>query len=800
MASANRGQPPVQNFWEWLTDENSHHSSKKKSKSRQIRATSAKSPRRHVYADDAGESHQSRTPQKRPRTLSAGRVSEEARRRHRKERKSNKSSKSEAHQVQARLLNRDREKGSRHYTRRTPGDKDRRHKREGSSKGDDKNQKRDAGGLLSAAFNEVYSISHDTSPGPSKSFRDPEKRRTRPSSSSSSRHRRKVSRGPKNVQKDENTIQFLKEVLNREIVFQKFGPDVIDEVIKVMYKVLVKKGEIMIRQGDVGDTYHVVEEGHFHIRVKEPNGKVKLVAEALRGNAIGDASLFYNTPRRATLEAAENSIVWALDAADFRKIRQRWSQRENAKLEKIRTVLKKFPLFKQQSDEELTAVAKSMREEQFNKGVTIVTQGQPADKFYLIRRGTARVLKSNNRMPNSDAILVNTYEHADFFGERGIILGEPRAATVIATSDLRCFVWDKSAFTKSIAVGVCERIFYQAIESYKDVEEPEKRPWKNKLSTQLSEFIDLGVLGVGSFGRVSLVKCPHSNKTYSLKSVTKNRVVETGQQEHMKNERLVMTMINSKFTVRLEATYQDTKRVYFLMEAVLGGELFTVLRFNRKFSERTAKFYAGCCVAAFEHMHSLNILYRDLKPENLLLTDLGYIKLTDFGFAKKRNNTSTLCGTPEYLAPEVIRNWTQSYAVDWWTLGILIYEMIVSNPPFDDDDGGGKKMYEKILMSQVQYPRTVSRAARDLIDKLLKKNAYQRLGAAPNGSSFVKAHAWWKNFDWDALYAYEMETPYVPRIRDREDLSNYESYPDEDDDTPLCADPGSDVFGWSRDF
>merc|ERR1712048_176072 len=127
-----------------------------------------------------------------------------------------------------------------------------------------------------------------------------------------------------------------------------------------------------------------------------------------------------------------------------------------------------------------------------------------------------------------------------------------------------------------------------------------------------------------------------------------------------KNERAVMLSLHSPFIVKLFGTYQDLTKVYFLMEAVLGGELFTVLRYNRKFSERTSRFYAGCCVLAFEHMHSKNIIYRDLKPENLLLDEKGFIKITDFGFAKKRNNTCTLCGTPEYLAPEVIRNWTHA--------------------------------------------------------------------------------------------------------------------------------------------
>jgi len=756
LRSSANNREPAQNFWEWLTEDSQKDPSRHP-------ARKTKSPRGEKKHRDPET--QSRSPHKRPRTKSHGRVTEESRRRRRKPT----NNKQPASKSESRL-----QRGS----RRQPRDSRRRQR---SALQRNRSSRNSGKGLTGKGLT-----------------RDPlEKGRshTRSASRSASK-RRKPSR---NVQKSEETILFLKEVLNREIVFQRFGPEVIDEVIAVMYKLNIKAQETMIRQGEVGDTYHVVEQGHFHIRVKESSGVVKLVAEALRGNAIGDASLFYNTPRRATLEAAEDSVVWALDASEFRKIRQRWSQRENAKLEKIRNLLKKFPLFKSQTTEELTNAAKTLKEESFDKGETIISQGDIADKFYVLRKGEANVLKSSSKHPHREPVLVNQCKPGDFFGERGIILAEPRAASVIATADCRCFMWDAANFSKVIAVGNCEPIFYQAIESYKEIEESEETPWVNRLATKLDEYINLGVLGVGSFGRVSLVKEPYSKKTWSLKSVRKNRVVETGQQEHMKNERLVMTLINSDFTVRLMATYQDEHRVFFLMEAVLGGELFTVLRFNRKFSERTAKFYAGCCVAAFEHMHSLNILYRDLKPENLLLTDKGYIKLTDFGFAKKRNNTSTLCGTPEYLAPEVIRNWTQGFAVDWWTLGILIYEMIVSNPPFDDDDGG-KKMYEKILSSAVKYPRTVSRTARDLIDKLLKKNAYQRLGAAPNGSTMVKRHPWWKNFDWDALFNQTMETPYIPRIRDREDLSNYESYPEEDIKEPLCADPDSDVFAWTMGF
>jgi len=267
----------------------------------------------------------------------------------------------------------------------------------------------------------------------------------------------------------------------------------------------------------------------------------------------------------------------------------------------------------------------------------------------------------------------------------------------------------------------------------------------------------------------------------------------------MKNERLVMAIMDSPFIVKLFATYKDHTRVYFLMEAVLGGELFTVLRFNRKFSEKTSRFYSGCCILAFEHMHSKNVIYRDLKPENLLIDERGYIKITDFGFAKKRNRTCTLCGTPEYLAPEVIRSMNQSFAVDWWALGILIYEMVVSHPPFEDDEH--MKMYEMILKMSVDFPRFVKQNCRDLVSKLLRKSAYQRLGTGLGGSAAVKHHPWFRQLDWGCLAKRTQKTPYIPRIKDREDLSCFEYYKDdENDNEELCAPEDSAVFAWTLDF
>merc|ERR1712228_210563 len=275
-----------------------------------------------------------------------------------------------------------------------------------------------------------------------------------------------------------------------------------------------------------------------------------------------------------------------------------------------------------------------------------------------------------------------------------------------------------------------------------------------------------------------------------------------GQQEHIMNEKKIMAALDSPFCIKLFATFKDELNVYFLLEPVMGGELFSLLRHQKTFKQRTASFYCGCVVLAFEYLHNkLNVIYRDLKPENLMISSNGYVKLVDFGFAKKRNNTCTLCGTPQYLAPEVIRNYSHGFAVDWWTLGILIYEMIFGYPPFEA--GGNVKMYEKILRGQVEYPQndSLNVSVRDIINKLLRKESHKRLGAGPKGAQSIKRHDFFNRIDWKELSEQKKDSPWKPTIRNAHDLSAFDRYPNVDDeDEKLLDDFDGSIFAWCDEF
>eukprot|EP00492_Amphilonche_elongata_P000386 TRINITY_DN1207_c0_g1_i1.p1 TRINITY_DN1207_c0_g1~~TRINITY_DN1207_c0_g1_i1.p1 ORF type:complete len:251 (+),score=19.43 TRINITY_DN1207_c0_g1_i1:532-1284(+) len=232
-----------------------------------------------------------------------------------------------------------------------------------------------------------------------------------------------------------------------------------------------------------------------------------------------------------------------------------------------------------------------------------------------------------------------------------------------------------------------------------------------------------------------------------------------------------MELLHNPFLVNLQATFKDKYRVYFLLDVCLGGELFTLLRKRRYFDEPASRFYAACVVEAFDYMHTQGIIYRDLKPENLVLDDKGYLKVTDFGFAKEvQDRTFTLCGTPDYLAPEIVTGQGHGRGVDWWTLGILIYEMLASFPPFFDDEP--IETYKKIIKCRIKFPRYFSQESKELIKGLLRSKPVKRLGVLRGGARNIRKHSWYADFSWEQLNAFKMRPPIIPKVKGPDDIRN----------------------------
>lgn len=287
-------------------------------------------------------------------------------------------------------------------------------------------------------------------------------------------------------------------------------------------------------------------------------------------------------------------------------------------------------------------------------------------------------------------------------------------------------------------------------------------------------------LGTGTFGRVRLVVCNVDQKHYALKMLKKVDILRLKQVDHIKSEVRILSMIEHPFIVNMAGHFQDPAALYMVIEYVQGGELYSHLRREVRFSDDKSKFYAAEITLAFSYLHGMKVIYRDLKPENLLISQQGHVKVTDFGFAKiVEDRTWTLCGTPEYLAPEIIQSKGHGKSVDWWALGVLIYEMLAGYPPFYDESPFG--IYQKILAGRVEYPRHIDQKAKDMIKKLLAQDRTKRLGCIKGGALSVKNHKWFAKLDWNNQFNCTVEPPFKPEINGEDDTTNFDDYPDSEE-------------------
>ncbi|VDM52605.1 unnamed protein product [Angiostrongylus costaricensis] len=264
-------------------------------------------------------------------------------------------------------------------------------------------------------------------------------------------------------------------------------------------------------------------------------------------------------------------------------------------------------------------------------------------------------------------------------------------------------------------------------------------------------------------------------------------MVQSCQVQHVHNEKRILGQLEHPFIVKLISADKDGTNLYIIMEFVSGGELLAYLRASRVFSNAVSCFYAAEIVCALEYIHKKNIVYRDLKPENLMLSRDGHIKLTDFGFAKElKGRTYTLCGTPAYLAPESLSREGHAQSVDWWALGILIYEMLVGHAPFRGNNI--VKVYESIMEYKLNFPRNFNSAAKDLVRKLLTVDISVRIGCTTNGVSDILRHKWFQKIDWNDIRQLKIEPPIIPTLYHAGDTGNFDVYGEEEEQW-IAAEP-----------
>ncbi|KAL7267999.1 Serine/threonine-protein kinase [Rhizina undulata] len=290
----------------------------------------------------------------------------------------------------------------------------------------------------------------------------------------------------------------------------------------------------------------------------------------------------------------------------------------------------------------------------------------------------------------------------------------------------------------------------------------------------IDDFELLKVVGKGSFGKVMQVKKRDTHRVYALKTIRKQHIISRSEVNHTLAERTVLAQINNPFIVPLKFSFQSPEKLYLVLAFVNGGELFHHLQREGKFDINRARFYTAELLCALECLHGFNVIYRDLKPENILLDYTGHIALCDFGLCKlnmkEEDRTNTFCGTPEYLAPELLLGQGYTKTVDWWTLGVLLYEMLTGLPPFYDENTN--EMYRKILQDPLQFPTDIDRDAKSILIRLLDRDPARRLGA--NGASEIKSHRFFETVDWKRLLQKKIQPSFRPNVVNAMDTANFD--------------------------
>ncbi|XP_056634126.1 cGMP-dependent protein kinase, isozyme 2 forms cD5/T2 isoform X1 [Diorhabda sublineata] len=536
------------------------------------------------------------------------------------------------------------------------------------------------------------------------------------------------------------------------------------------------------------------ERKTLHKRKEEGKVEVsrenKILHHLDSGKVLGELAILYNCQRTATIKAHTDCKLWAIERQCFQTIMMRTGLIRQAEYTDF---LKSVPIFKTLPEDTLIKISDVLEETVYANGDYIIRQGARGDTFFIISKGKVKVTRKVPSSNNEE--FIRTLGKGDFFGEKALQGDDLRTANVIVDDPegVTTLVIDRETFNQLISD------LDEIRTKYRDDNIERRRANHEYEGVELSDLTILTTLGVGGFGRVELVQIKgRPSRSYALKQMKKAQIVETRQQQHIMSEKEIMGEANCDFIVKLYKTFKDAKYLYMLMESCLGGELWTVLRDKGHFDDATTKFCTACVVEAFDYLHSRNIIYRDLKPENLLLDNYGYVKLVDFGFAKKLQTgrkTWTFCGTPEYVAPEVILNKGHDISADYWSLGVLMFELLTGTPPFTGSDP--MRTYNIILkgIDQIDFPRTITRNAQALIKRLCRDNPAERLGYQKGGISDIQKHKWFDGFNWEGLVNRTLTPPIVPRVQNVTDSSNFDNYPRDTDDPPP-----DDVSGWDCNF
>ncbi|CAK9194416.1 unnamed protein product [Sphagnum troendelagicum] len=458
-------------------------------------------------------------------------------------------------------------------------------------------------------------------------------------------------------------------------------------------------------------------------------------------------------------------------------------------------VLRKVTCLENLTSSEITMLSHSMGVRRYRPGEPIYRAGDPGDCLYVVHRGT--VVETAHDRKGDQIILVK----GSTFGEDALMGNEPRVSTMVAGPN-------EPPSTTGAELYYLDRAVIEAnLGPLRDLNETRQQENDKRgivKSITFEELYEIGILGTGLFGKVKLVYSRRTQEHYALKCVSKAKVARMQEEEHLRNEKIHMSELDHPFITKLIRTFKDVKNVYLLQELTTGRELFLFMERVGRLQEWEAAFYAGAVLLALEYMHSKGIAYRDLKPENTLIGENGYPKLIDMGFAKRIHNrrTFSMCGTPDYMAPEIIKRQGHGKGVDFWALGCMIFEMITNTSPFNRGDDPPQLVFQKITEGRMRFPPYMSANAVDVVKRLLDPNPETRLGCRKFGPAEIKEHPFFtREINFQLLSRQKEEPPMIPpKITDYRKLCIMDDQPEPPENAVSSATSHGEKVNWDDIF
>ncbi|XP_041854228.1 cGMP-dependent protein kinase 1 [Melanotaenia boesemani] len=561
----------------------------------------------------------------------------------------------------------------------------------------------------------------------------------------------------KSCDKSQESWRLIKAAFLKNDLLKKLNEEEARGIAACMYRTTINQGCFVFQEGTIGDRAYVLEEGRLDV-TKDGQKMLRVEPEDM----FGELALLYDCTNTYSVSAQTDSKLWVIDRKSYQTVLMQCGLSRRAHSVEL---LRSLSFLQSLPEDVIMKMSDHMKEAKYTDGNYIIRQGDTGDTFYIISKGQVTV--TEKQPGHEEQVVLSELCERQWFGEKALCGDDIRTMNVIAIGEVTCLIIDRETFndiTDGLVTGSCHKVQRSHATKVKPNEDPALLA-----SSTLSDFQIIHTLEVGEFGHIDLVQLKSNIKhIFAMRVLKKKLILKHSEREHIRREGRILIEAYNPFIVRLHKVFGDVEHLYFLTEACSGGDLSDLLKDKGNLDECTTRFYTACVVEALAFLHYQGVIYRDVKPENVVLDEHGYAKLIGSRCMKRvevGKRTWTFCGTVGYMAPEIILNKGHSISADLWSLGVFVFELLSGRLPFDDAD------QMKILtttihgIDQIKFPEIISKDACALINKLCRSNPLERLGSRKNGVMDIQKHEWFEGFSWDGLCKKTLTPPVIPKVQ-----------------------------------